>query len=201
MFALWSGLARPNTGARPGVERQRRALQDIVSVFHDSLESKGAPDRMLEHLSSSLQVEVAMHLSLPLLKGNYLFTRCSSGFTAAIAVVLRETTLAADEVLFGDNDLCTDLFLVASGHVNVVTHSVVGKEQVRGPMPSQTHAPAALGGAQVRHVCMLRACTRCRTSRSNRAARRWASSLSSSACATCAPRRWASRLQRFLHSL
>lgn len=79
-----------------------------------------------------------MHLSLPLLKTNYMFARCSSSFTAAIAVVLRETTLAADEVLFDENDLCTDLFLVASGHVNVVTGnksvatlSATGKDMVR----------------------------------------------------------------------
>jgi hypothetical protein len=103
-------------------------LQDIVSMFFDSLNTKRAPDHVLELLSSSLQVEVAMHISLPLLKSNPLFSGCSTGFTASLAVVLQEHTMAADEILFRSNDICSDLFLIASGNVAITT-AVIGRQE------------------------------------------------------------------------
>ena len=103
-------------------------------MFHDTLKHKRDPERTLELLSSSLQVEVAMHISLPLLKASYLFVRCSSGFTASLAVLLKEVTLAADSVLFQDNDICSDLYVVGSGHVNVVVRGPDARENVRLPL-------------------------------------------------------------------
>lgn len=100
-------------------------------MFHDKLRHKRDPERTLELLSSSLQVDVAMHISLPLLKGNYLFLRCSSAFTAAVAVLLKEATFAADEVLFRDSDVCSELYVVGAGHVNVYVRGAAEQENVR----------------------------------------------------------------------
>jgi hypothetical protein len=106
-------------------------LQDIVSMFYDSLDTKRAPDRVLELLSSSLQVEVAMHVSLPLLKSNPLFSGCSSGFVASLAVVLKERTMAADELLFWSNDICAELYMIASGNVIITMPTLPHQEPVR----------------------------------------------------------------------
>jgi hypothetical protein len=96
-------------------------LQDILSIFYDSLNTHCSPDKIVERLSSSLQVEIAMHISLPLLKANSLFAQCSSGFAASLAVLLHEHTMAADEVLFRNNDICSGMYLIASGHVHITT--------------------------------------------------------------------------------
>lgn len=96
-------------------------VQDIISVFCDNLNTNRGSDKIVELLSSSLQVEIAMLISLPLLRGNPLFTNCSSGFTTSLAVLLQEHKMSADEVLFRSNDVCAELYLIASGHVLIST--------------------------------------------------------------------------------
>ena len=76
------------------------------------------------------RVEVAMHISLPLVKANRLFSHCSSGFTANLSVLLRETSMASDEVLFRANEVCNELYLISSSSVNLLTIGIDGQETV-----------------------------------------------------------------------
>ena len=68
---------------------------------------------------------------LPLLKGNGVFQSCSSGFLASVAIMLRETTFAADETLFCTNDVCSDLFIIASSTILVTAPAAEGQTGVR----------------------------------------------------------------------
>lgn len=94
---------------------------DVVSSFEDGLRTSNYSSEHISSLmSTALRVEVAMQMSMPLLKGNRLFLNCSSGFTASLAVLLRETAFASDEYLFHTNDVCNELYLIASSTVNIL---------------------------------------------------------------------------------
>lgn len=71
-----------------------------------------------------------MHISLPLVKSNKIFSRCSSGFTANLSVLLRETSMASDEVLFRANEVCNELYLISSSSVNLLNIGIDGEEKV-----------------------------------------------------------------------
>ena len=93
---------------------------DIISTFHDHMYTNKSAEHVTDLLSSNLRVEVAMQMSLPLVKANKLFSSCSSGFTASLGSLLREVSMASDEVLFRANDVCNELFIVASSCVNIL---------------------------------------------------------------------------------
>lgn len=76
------------------------------------------------------RVEVAMHISLPLVKSNKLFSRCSSGFTANLSVLLREISMMSDEVIFRANEVCNELYLISSSSVNLMSLGPDGMEMV-----------------------------------------------------------------------
>jgi hypothetical protein len=109
----------------------RELSQDVVATYYEDLNASHNTERIVHLLSSSLRVDVAMHTSLPLLKRNELFTKCSSGFIASMAVVLRELTMAGDDILFRANDVCTDLYFVASNTVNLTVREASGQDTVR----------------------------------------------------------------------
>jgi hypothetical protein len=84
------------------------------------------------------RVEVAMHISLPLVKANRLFSRCSSGFTASLSVLLREISMASDDILFRANGICNELYFISSSSVNLINAGIDGEETVRA-LPSSSH--------------------------------------------------------------
>lgn len=93
---------------------------DVVSAFHDSMQTNVYSAQVHGLMSSSLRVEVAMHMSLPLLKSNRLFLNCSSGFMAGLSVHMRETVMASDEVLFRKNAVCDEMYLISSSTINIM---------------------------------------------------------------------------------
>lgn len=104
---------------------------DIVRTFNDSLQTNSYSAQQIHGLmSSNLRVEVAMHMSLPLLKANSLFFNCSSGFLAGVAAQLRETALASDEYMFHANEVCDDLYLISSSSVDILERGASGNEVV-----------------------------------------------------------------------
>lgn len=107
---------------------------DIVNTFQDSLNMKTYSAQQIHNLlSSNLRVDVAMHMSLPLLKGNRLFSPCSPGFLAGLSVQLREVVLASDEYLFHANEICDELYLISSSDIDILTRGANGNEMVRTP--------------------------------------------------------------------
>lgn len=89
------------------------------------------PWHVVENNLSAAGVEVAMQMSLPLVKANKLFSSCSAGFTANLSVMLREVSMASDEVLFRANDVCNELFIIASGYINLLGPVSDGEDAVR----------------------------------------------------------------------
>jgi potassium channel len=109
----------------------RDVAVDVVATFYDHFHANLDAQQVNSMLSNSLRVEVAMHMSLPLLKSNKLFSACSSGFKASLAVVLREMAMSGDDIVFSTNDVCNDLYIVASGVVNILATSQDNHETVR----------------------------------------------------------------------
>lgn len=104
---------------------------DIVSSYEDGLQRNAyLSDHINTLLSTNLRIEVAMHMSLPLLKANPLFLNCSAGFTASLSAMLRELMFASDEYIFQTNDVCNDLYMIASSTVTVLTKQIDGSEKV-----------------------------------------------------------------------
>eukprot|EP00892_Ulva_mutabilis_P004253 jgi/Ulvmu1/219/UM001_0223.1 len=112
--------------------RLPRALAvDIVSAFQDSMKNSAYSAQQINSLiSSNLRVEVAMHMSLPLIKAHHLFHNCSSGFMAGLSVQMRETVMASDEFLFRANAVCDELFLISSSTVDILKSGPDGSEMV-----------------------------------------------------------------------
>lgn len=108
----------------------RPIAREVMSLCYDKLTAHKDVDRIFDLLPSSLRIEVAMHTSLPLVKQNEVFAHTSSGFTASIAVLMREMTVASDETLFRTNDVCNELYIIATSAVNVITRGS-GIEVVR----------------------------------------------------------------------
>jgi hypothetical protein len=112
----------------------RDLATDIVSTFYDRLHANKVAEQVTDLLSSNLRVEVAMQLSLPLLKANKLLSSCSTGFTANMSVLFREVSLASDEIIFRGNDICNDLYLIAISTVTLFLHTSDGGDKVRRNM-------------------------------------------------------------------
>jgi CRP-like cAMP-binding protein len=74
-----------------------------------------------------------MHISLPLIKSNHVFTGCSSGFTASLSVLMREVTFTCDETIFHTNDVCSELYLIAKNSVKILVNKN-GQEVVRSTL-------------------------------------------------------------------
>ena len=104
--------------------------REVASLFYDKLTRHRDTDRIFNMLPSSLRVEVAVHIGLPLVKQSEVFSQCSSGFTAAVAVLMREVTVAADEIIFRANDVCNELYIIATGNVNIVNIGADGQDTV-----------------------------------------------------------------------
>lgn len=113
----------------------RRALPralatDIVATFYEKVNTNKDTERIFGSLSSSLRVEVAMHISLPLVKSSEIFGACSSGFITSLSVLMHELTLTGDETVFRTNEACSELYIVASNSVNVFAKDVDGMDKV-----------------------------------------------------------------------
>jgi hypothetical protein len=65
-------------------------------------------------------VEVAMHVSLPLIKSTEIFGACSPGFMASLSVLMREVTFTLDEVIFNSNDVCSNLHIIATNSIKII---------------------------------------------------------------------------------
>lgn len=104
---------------------------DIIRSYEDALQRNSYSSEQINSLlSTNIRIEVAMQLSLGLLKGNPLFVQCSSGFTASLAALLREQIFASDEYIFHTNDVCNDLYVVASSTVHLLQKNLDGSESV-----------------------------------------------------------------------
>lgn len=103
---------------------------DIVSTFYENVSNNQQSERIFGLLPSSLRVEVAMHISLPLVKDSAIFKVCSSGFITALSVLMQEVRYMADETIFRAKEACNDLFLVASQSVNLMSQCDDGSETV-----------------------------------------------------------------------
>lgn len=103
---------------------------DIVSTFYENISNNQKTERVFGLLPSSLRVEVAMHISLPLVKDSEVFKTCSTGFVTALSVLMQEVKYMADETIFRAKEACNDLFLVATQSVNLLTPQEDGSETV-----------------------------------------------------------------------
>lgn len=136
-----SGEALVKTRDRLSIVRtfiSRRALprhlaRDIVSTFYENVKSDQQTERIFGLLPSSLRVEVAMHISLPLVKDSAVFKVCTSGFVTAVSVLMHEVHYMADETIFRAKESCNDLFLVANQAINLMSQRKDGSETVRFP--------------------------------------------------------------------
>lgn len=119
--------------------------RDVITAFYDESTKTDTSLDVFRALSPSLQREVAMHVSLHLIKGCDVFSQCSIGYTASLAVIMRcascpctrayavyrlafcsqprhqcrEKVVPSDEVIFMVNSACTELFIIGSGIVHV----------------------------------------------------------------------------------
>lgn len=110
----------------------RQLAFDVAGAFHDSMQANAYSAQQVNSLmSSNLRVEVAMHMSLPLLKTSSLFHSCSSGFMAGLSVQMREAILASDELLFRANDVCDELYLISSSSIDIIKRAADGSDLVR----------------------------------------------------------------------
>ena len=82
-------------------------------------------------LSHSLQVQVARHVSRPLLRGVALFQGCSEPFLDSLSVVLKETVFPPDTFLYHVNEVARELYIVSSGSVEIVV-------EIEGPLGDST---------------------------------------------------------------
>jgi hypothetical protein len=103
---------------------------DIVSTFYEKISTNQETQQIFASLSSSLRVEVAMHISLPLVKSSDIFSTCSNGFSTALSVLMQEVTLSEDETVFRANEACNELYIVAKHSVNVLTRQADGTDVV-----------------------------------------------------------------------
>lgn len=87
-----------------------------------------------QHTTLFMQVEVAMHISLPLVKNNHVFGDCSSGFTTSLSVLMREMAYTGDETIFYTNDVCNELFIIAKNTVKIIIVKD-GQQTVCSPLP------------------------------------------------------------------
>lgn len=104
---------------------------DIVSTFYEKISTNQDTERIFGALSSSLRVEVAMHISLPLVKESEVFRICSNGFVTALSVLMQEITFMVDETIFRAKEACNDLYLIATQGINLLTPQEDGSELVR----------------------------------------------------------------------
>ncbi|XRB09682.1 potassium channel skor [Pycnococcus provasolii] len=74
---------------------------------------------IFSQLSHSLQVQVARHVSRPLLRNVALFQGCSEVFLDALSVVLKETRFPPDTVLYYVNEVPRELHIVSSGSIEI----------------------------------------------------------------------------------
>lgn len=110
----------------------RELAVEIVNTFQDSLNKNTfSAQQIHSFLSSSLRVEVALHMTLPLLKGHPILFHSSQGFLAGMSALLRELVLQSDEYLFHANDVCDNLYLIASSTIDILTRGSNGNEMVR----------------------------------------------------------------------
>lgn len=63
--------------------------RDVITAFHDQVMRPEPAMNVFRALSPALQREVAMHVSLHLIKGCDVFSQCSIGFTSSLAVIMR----------------------------------------------------------------------------------------------------------------
>lgn len=124
-----------------GSRKMPRSLaKDIVSTFYENVNSNKDSQRIFASLSSSLRVEVAMHISLPLVKSSEVFGACSSGFTTSLSVLMQEMTLTGEETIFRAMEGCAELYIIATNSVNIFSKDPEGFDKVlcRPGRPLQT---------------------------------------------------------------
>jgi CRP-like cAMP-binding protein len=85
-----------------------------------------------------------MHISLPLIKSTEVFGACSSGFTASLSVLMREVTFTTDEVIFRASDVCSNLHIIATNFIKILTVTHSGLEQVRATLPLLSNSDEAI---------------------------------------------------------
>jgi hypothetical protein len=66
----------------------------------------------------------------PLLKSTELFAPCSSVFTAQMAVLMQEVSLASGETVFRAREAGTHLYIIGNGSVDIVSYGSDGVEKV-----------------------------------------------------------------------
>ena len=74
---------------------------------------------IFSQLSHSLQVQVARHVSRPLLRNVVLFEGCADVFLDALSVVMKETRFPPDTILFHLNEVPRELHIVSSGSIEL----------------------------------------------------------------------------------
>lgn len=70
-----------------------------------------------------MQVEVAKHMSRELIGLVEIFDGCNSNFLDSISVLLHEINIPPDNVLFRANEVSRELYIVASGMMQLLVES------------------------------------------------------------------------------
>ena len=70
-----------------------------------------------------MQVEVAKHMSRELIGLVEIFDGCNSNFLDSISVLLHEVNIAPDNVLFRANEVSRELYIIASGMMQLLVES------------------------------------------------------------------------------
>lgn len=109
---------------------KREVAKDVVNVCYEKINVQRDTDRVFDLLPSSLRIEVAMHISLPLVKNSHVFGGCSASFAASLSVLMREMTFAGDETIFRTNDVCGEMYIIANNAVQILGTLVDGMSTV-----------------------------------------------------------------------
>ncbi|KAK9811376.1 hypothetical protein WJX72_002779 [[Myrmecia] bisecta] len=85
------------------------------------------PD-VFSQCSHTLQVDVAKHMSRSLISLVHIFEGCNNNFLDSLSVLLHEVSLSPDSYVFRTNDVSRELYIIASGAVELrVEHEVQGE--------------------------------------------------------------------------
>ncbi|KAK9861698.1 hypothetical protein WJX84_004552 [Apatococcus fuscideae] len=141
-----------------------RLKEDITRYVESSAvirSEHGHQEDVFSLLSHTLQVEVAKHMSRELIGLVEIFDGCNSNFLDSISVLLHEVNIAPDNVLFRANEVSRELYIIASGMMQLLVESddagvvvenvrsagqVVGEMGFFFGMRYITHAKAAPSG-------------------------------------------------------
>lgn len=140
----------------------RELVEEINALSNLRASSRLASDTVgndiFRHLSTSLQIEVASHISLNLIQNTRCFYNTGQNFLDKLSTMLVEVNVPPETVLIRRSDLAKTLYLVSSGRVDLVFEDVSGRaddDENAVVLPGASVSPIPFF-FNVRHTCGAR---------------------------------------------